>query len=211
MTPHGRRLTVYADYVCPFCYLGSHVLETVIDARADPVTVDWQPFDLRGDQRGPDDSLPAGVDDWKAGPRFEQAKRTVADLRDRYGAQAMVAIDAVPDGVDSFDAQVASWYVRREHRDRWPAFDDAIYRAHWETGADIGDHDVIASCADAAGLDPAEIRSVVTDDRHRRALHEQFDSARRRGIDGVPTFIVGGSVFRGAVPPARLHQLLDGE
>ena len=38
---------VYADYVCPFCYLGYESLDQYQAQRDNPVPTDWHPFDLR--------------------------------------------------------------------------------------------------------------------------------------------------------------------
>jgi len=41
------RLTIYADYVCPFCYLGTRSLAQYREGRDEPLAVEWHPFDLR--------------------------------------------------------------------------------------------------------------------------------------------------------------------
>jgi len=47
-------ITVYSDYVCPFCYLGRKSLEQYQERRDEPLEIDWHPFDLRAGKRGPD-------------------------------------------------------------------------------------------------------------------------------------------------------------
>lgn len=202
-------LVVYADYVCPFCYLGKRSLDRY---RADSdvvVAVDWYPFDLRSHKRGPDGEIDDGVDDGKDAAYFDRVREQVERLRAEYGASEMLGIDEVPD-VDSLDAQVASHYVQECHRDDWRAFDDALYAALWEDGRDLGDPDVLAAVGDSVGVEGAEIRKAIRDEERRETVFAAFDAAQQEGITGVPTFQLDGMTARGAVPPERLAALVEG-
>lgn len=210
MARRDGSITVYSDYVCPFCYLGRRSLQTYQATREDPLPVDWRPFDLRAHKRGPDGEIDDAVEDGKDDAYFEQVRRNVDRLRGEYAAEEMLGLDDLPDAVDSFDAQVASWYVADEHPGDWLAFDEAIFEALWVDGRDIGDVDVLAAIAGDVGLAPDEVRTAVGDAAVRRRLRERFDEARRDGVTGVPTFVHGGYVARGAVPPETLGRLVEG-
>ncbi|QFU81698.1 DsbA family oxidoreductase [Natronorubrum aibiense] len=207
MSATPDRLELYADYVCPFCYLGKQSLAQYRETRAEPLEIDWQPFDLRSGKRNPDGSIDHDVDDGKDETYFEQAKQNVRRLQAEYDVEMAqeIAIE-----VDSLPAQQASWYVKQEYPEQWAAFDDAIYAALWQDGRDIGDADVLAALADDVGLPVAEIRSAIADEGVRTELEDRFTTAQRRGITGVPTFIYEGQAARGAVPPAQLERLVDG-
>ncbi|SIS08285.1 DsbA family oxidoreductase [Natronorubrum thiooxidans] len=206
MSETSDRLELYADYVCPFCYLGNQSLAQYRETREEPLEVDWQPFDLRSGKRNPDGSIDHDVDDGKDDQYFEQAKQNVRRLQTEYDVEMAqeIAIE-----VDSLPAQQASWYVKQEYPDQWAAFDDAIYAALWQDGRDIGDTDVLADVADAVGLPVDEIRSAIDDDGVRTELEDRFTMSQRQGITGVPTFVYEGQAARGAVPPAQLERLLE--
>lgn len=210
MAHSDEPITVYADYVCPFCYLGRRSLETYRNEREEPIAIDWHPFDLRSQKRGPDGEIDHSVDDGKDEAYFEQARKNVERLQKEYDAEEMRNLDDIPDEVDSLPAQVASYYVKSNHPDDWEAFDRGLYEALWVDGEDIGDEDVIADVAEAAGLDPAEIREAVADEDIRERLFDEFATAQRRGITGVPTFAYGEHAARGAVPPEHLQRLVEG-
>ncbi|MXV60939.1 thioredoxin domain-containing protein [Natronorubrum sp. JWXQ-INN-674] len=206
MSDSTDRLELYADYVCPFCYLGKRSLEQYRETREESLEVDWRPFDLRSGKRNPDGSIDHDADDGKDDQYFEQAKQNVRRLQKEYDVE--MAQEIATD-VDSLPAQQASWYVKQEYPDRWETFDDAIYTALWQDGRDIGDSDVLTTIADDVGLPVDEIRSAIDDDGLRTELEDRFSSAQRRGITGVPTFIAGEQVARGAVPPTQLEALLE--
>ncbi|NUC73569.1 DsbA family oxidoreductase [Haloterrigena sp. SYSU A558-1] len=201
------RLELYADYVCPFCYLGTRSLEQYREEREAPLEIDWQPFDLRSGKRNPDGSIDHEADDGKDDQYYEQAKQNVRRLQEEYGVE-MNQIMATE--VDSLPAQQASWYVKQEYPEQWAAFDEAIYGALWQDGRDIGDTDVLADLAETVGLPVDEIRSAIDDDGLRTELEDRFQAAQRRGITGVPTFVYEDHAARGAVPPAQLERLVEG-
>ena len=204
-----ERITVYSDYVCPFCYLGRASLGEYRETREAKLEIDWRPFDLRAQKRGPDGEIDRSVDDGKDEDYFDQVRENVHRLREEYGAEEMLGIDETPE-VDSFDAQVAARYVAEERQERWLDFDEAIFEALWVDGRDIGDPDVLADLAADVGLDSEEVREAVDDDERRDDLREAFTEAQRRGITGVPTFVSDGHAARGAVPPEHLERLVEG-
>ncbi|CAP13045.1 thioredoxin domain protein [Halobacterium salinarum R1] len=204
-------ITVYSDYVCPFCYLGRQSLETYREARDDAapaLEIDWQPFDLRSRQRRPDGTLDESVDSGKDEAYYEEARQNVERLREEYGADEM-STDLVGD-VDGFRAQVASLYVKETFPEQWLAFDEGVFAALWADDRDVGDADVLADIADGVGLDGEEIRTVVDDEAWRDRLRDEFADAREAGITGVPTFVYDGHGARGAVPPSQLERLVEG-
>jgi predicted DsbA family dithiol-disulfide isomerase len=210
MSQTDEDITMYSDYVCPFCYLGRQSLEEYRETRESDLDVDWHPFDLRSQKRGPDGEIDYSVDDGKDEAYFDQVRQNVARLKDEYDAEEMLSLDDLPENVDSFDAQVASFYVNDDHPDRWPDFDEAVFEALWVEGRDIGDVDVLADIAEAVGLDADEVRTAVADEDRRDHLREEFTEAQRDGITGVPTFGYDGYRARGAVPPEQLERLVEG-
>jgi predicted DsbA family dithiol-disulfide isomerase len=210
MAESEERITVYSDYVCPFCYLGRQSLDAYQETRDRELGIDWRPFDLRSQKRGPDGEIDHSVDDGKDETYYDQVRQNVDRLREQYDAEEMLDLDDLPEELDSFDAQVASLYVKREHPDHWLEFDEAIFEALWIDGRDIGDVDVLAEIADETGLDGEEIRTEVADEELRDELRVEFTEAQGDGVTGVPTFVYEGQGARGAVPPEQLERLVEG-
>lgn len=209
MSQNDDRITVYSDYVCPFCYLGRRSLEEYQETRTRELDIDWHPFDLRSHKRGPNGEIDHSVEDRKDETYFEQVRQNVARLKDKYDADEMLDLDDLPENVDSLDAQVASFYVQIEYPDQWFAFDEAIFEALWIDGRDIGDRDVLADLAEEAGVDGDEIRTAIADETLRDRLEEQFVEAQRHGITAVPTFAYDQHAARGTVPPEQLERLVE--
>ena len=157
-------VTVYSDYVCPFCYLGKASLEAYVEEREDPLDVEWHQFDLRGYRRGPDGEIREDVDDGKDDEYFEQVRENVRKLEERYDVE-MLDLDELPDGVDSWDAQKVALHVQREHDgDTFREFNDALFVAFWQEGRDVGDTAVLVDVAESVGLPGETVRPSTWSD-----------------------------------------------
>lgn len=201
-------LTVYSDYVCPFCYLGRESLRRYQADRDERLEIDWQPFDLRRHKRNDDGTVDDTVDDGKDDDYYEQAREGVRRLKEQYDVE--MAMEIAGD-VDSLDAQVASYYVKQhDDYETWLAFDEAILAALWQDGRDIGDEDVLVDLAEDAGVDGDEIRSALDDESLREEVRTEFVRAQQAGVTGVPTFVYDDHAARGAVPPEQLKRLVEG-
>ncbi len=201
-------LTVYSDYVCPFCYLGRASLEQYQAEREEPLRIDWHPFDLRSQKRRPDGSIDHSVDDGKDEEYFEQARQNVRRLAEQYDVE--MELDIARE-VDSLAAQIVSYHLRENYGyDTWLAFDEAVFEALWTDGRDIGDESVLVELAGEAGVEGSEVRAALGDEDLREAVRERFEAAASQGVRGVPTFAYDGYAARGAVPPEQLRRLVEG-
>ncbi|WP_129114573.1 DsbA family oxidoreductase [Halegenticoccus tardaugens] len=201
-------VTVYSDYVCPFCYLGRESLSRYQEARDKPLKIDWHPFDLRSQKRNPDGTIDHSVDDGKDDDYYAQAKQSVRRLQEKYDVEM---IHEIATDVDSLPAQIASYYVKEHYPyETWLSFDVAVFDALWQEGSDIGDEGLLVALAEEVDIDGDEIRSAFSDETLRREVREKFSEAHQSGVTGVPTFAYDGYGARGAVPPKQLERLIEG-
>lgn len=204
----GATLLVYADYVCPFCYLGYASLAEYRERRDGPaIETDWHPFDLRGRERRPDGSIDDSVETGKNEAYFEQARQNVERLAEEYDVEM---VEPLIEGVDSYDAQRVALRARQKHPAAFPALHSAVFDALWVDGQDIGDPGVLDTLATDVGLPDGFVAETLADESSAGQLQTAFETARGRGITGVPTFVAGEHTARGAVPPEHLRRLLEG-
>lgn len=184
------RLDIISDPVCPWCYIGKTLLDQALALRPDhPFEIHWQPFQLNPE-------MPQGGMDRKQyleakfGGR-ENAIRAYAPVLERAEA-AGLAIDfaAIPRMPNTLDAhRLLHWAEVEGCQDPMAM---ALFRAYFEEGRDIGDHEVLADIADGLSLDAALIRRLLASDADRAEIAEREARFRAMGITGVPTFIVNG-------------------
>jgi predicted DsbA family dithiol-disulfide isomerase len=203
----AETVTVYADYVCPFCYLGYESFDQYREQREEPIATEWHPFDLRGGQRRPDGSIDTAVDNGKDEAYYSEAKKNVERLADEYDVEMA---QLLAKEVDSYDAQRVAARAQAEYPDRFEQFHRSVFDALWEDGRDIGDPDVLEELASDAGLPDGFVEETLADKSSESELEAAFEEARQKRITGVPTFVYGEHAARGAVPPAQLRRLVKG-
>ncbi len=202
-----EHVTVYADYVCPFCYLGYASLDRYLDERDEPLAVDWHPFDLRAQKRRPDGSIDHNVETGKDDDYFEQARKNVERLADRYEVEMAQSLAT---DIDSYSAQRVALRLAQETSENFEAFHRGVFDALWEEGRDIGEQSVLKDIAEESGLSAAFVAETLGDAESADRLDEAFAAAQARQITGVPTFVYGEYSARGAVPPEQLRRLVEG-
>jgi len=89
------------------------------------------------------------------------------------------------------------------------AIHDALYRAYFVDGLNIGDIGVLVEIAAAVGLPIDAARAVLEERSFQTAIDEDWSRSRAYGITGVPTFVAGGYGVVGAQPYEALEHLLN--
>jgi len=88
------------------------------------------------------------------------------------------------------------------------AIHDALFRAYFVDGRDIGDPDELVKIAEAVGLAGDKAREVIETRSFKQAVDEDWEKSHRYGVTGVPTFVIGNQGVVGAQPYEVLEQLV---
>jgi predicted DsbA family dithiol-disulfide isomerase len=88
------------------------------------------------------------------------------------------------------------------------AIHDALYRAYFVDGRNIGDPDILIDIAQSVGLSADMARAVLTGRRFKDAVDADWAKSRAYGVTGVPTFVAARYGVVGAQPYATLEELL---
>ena len=85
-------------------------------------------------------------------------------------------------------AHEATEYARE--RGKANEFHHIIFRKVYADGFDPGKWDVLRASAEEAGLDAADMQSVVESGRYTAEVAGQVRWAQRIGVTGVPTYVI---------------------
>ena len=77
---------------------------------------------------------------------------------------------------------------------------ERLLQAYFCDGLDVGDPDVVADCADAAGMPRERVLAFLQSDDGTAEVQQQLRVAAEAEITAVPTFVIDG---RWAVPGAQ--------
>lgn len=181
------KVEIYSDTVCPWCYIGKRRFERAVRMRPEgDFQVQWLPFELNPD-------LPeSGVD------RESYLARKFGDLQRVQAMQAQLRELGSSLGLDfHFERAVRMPNTRLSHEllqfahvaGRQDVVGEALFRAYFEEGVDIGDRARLLEIGAAAQLDAADLERALTTHRHRSEVEALERQAHEWGISGVPTFI----------------------
>ena len=98
------------------------------------------------------------------------------------------ALDKIRRSPNTFDAHRLMWLAGEEGVQEKVA--EALFRAFFTEGQDIGDRAVLAEIGRAAGLERAA--EFLDSDRGVKEVQEEERKGREIGVEAVPTFIIGG-------------------
>lgn len=100
--------------------------------------------------------------------------------------------------------------VAAQHLGCFMPYVEAVMAAMWETGANMGDPDIVRATLDEAGLDSAAILAKANDPEVKAELAANTEKAAERGAFGVPTFFVGDDMFWGKERLGQVAEALGG-
>lgn len=205
---NSTTIDVYADVVCPWCYVGEQRLEKALARRPDlEVERRWRPFQLRPE-------MPAGGLPWKA----FAVEKFGGEARMR-AAFSHVSAAGAPDGAEfdfdrissapnTVDAHRLILYAAGHGR-QWETA-DALFRAYFAGGADLNDRDELSALAAGAGLDAGEARAYLDGDEGKGEVWAAQEEAARLGVRSVPTYVFDGRhALAGARPPEEFLRAFD--
>lgn len=199
---------IVIDTICPWCYVGKRRFDRALSLRPQPQpAIWWRPFQLNP-------NMPRGGMDREAyiARKFgghDRARRVYATLADA-GAQEGIdfrfdLIKRTPNTIDSHRLIAAAALEGRQ-----TAAVDAVFRAYFTEGRDIGDLEVLADIAGDLGLDRAAARKSLAGNDGREEVLAFDDMARGLGVNGVPCYIVDRRyAIAGAQSPEVFLQVFE--
>lgn len=195
--PDPVRVFVYFDYSCPYSYLGVALLETA--ASTTPLRVVWRPLETRPEIGAEGVALVTGdVREGAAEPNWSELGKRAAELGvplyrpERWPATG-TALQA-----SEFARDLSEEAHRRLHQ--------AIFRAHFVRGMDIGRVDHLLQLATEEGIDTEALAAALEDGRYLEELARAESEAERYGIDQTPVFLFERFKVVGAAPAEVLME-----
>ncbi len=181
------KIIVFSDYICPFCFIGKSRIDKL--RKEFPVAVEWRNMEIH-----PETAL-EGIPRTKIDQRFyNRLWLNVERLAQESG------VELKPPAIlsNSSLALIASEYAKKQGRHE--AFHDAVFRAYWQEGKNIGDIKVLQWIAKGVGLDSTALIAYIKEGDWEGALDENSRLALEYGVSGVPTFVIDDEIVVGAQP-----------
>jgi predicted DsbA family dithiol-disulfide isomerase len=186
-------IDVFHDTACPWCRIGKKHLFDAISTMGHSETIDirWHPFLL-------DDSIPA------QGVGF----RAFMKMRKGIGAQQLAQLlnyatqSAAKAGVKlDFDKVFLAVNTTLSHRlialtpkTHRNVIVEAVYKAYFEDGLNIGDVNTLAHLGKDFGFDESKLKQQLSGDAALAEVMTTAKAAKERGINSVPFFVINNKI-----------------
>lgn len=192
------KLTIFSDFICPWCYVGQGVVEKL---KAEyQIDLEWRPFYLYLD------TPPEGMDipDYVKRARAAGSEERLSQIANLYG-MPFVSTERI---YNTRLAHEATEYAR-EHR-RGNEFHSVVFRKVYAEGYDISQWEVLRAAALEVGLNADEMQVNVESGKYTVEVAEQVEQAYAAGVTGVPTYVINNRyAIVGAQPYEKFKKALD--
>lgn len=189
-------VTIYSDFICPYCFLAENVLSRVIDRY--PVRINWVGYEIHPEL--PQGGASAAV----LGEALRDAIWSrVAPLAEQYD----VDMRAPPFLPNTHLALEAAEFAKEQGRDA--EFRRLVFSSYFQNGVNIGEHAVLLRLGERAGLDGKELAKALDERRYFDRIEDNRAAALDEMVTGVPTFFFRGLRIVGAQDEEMFERALQ--
>jgi predicted DsbA family dithiol-disulfide isomerase len=197
-------LTIVSDVICPWCFVAKKNLEKALELAGTDfaVKITWRPFELNPGM--PKEGLNRREYRSKKFGSWEQSQHLDAQVA-AAGKLAGITFhhDLMERTPNTFNAHRLIWLAGKEGVQDGVV--EALFRAYFVEGRDVGDARVLAEVAKEAGLSDTAVAAFLEGTAGTEEVRLETLTAKMGGISGVPTFILDGKeLFSGAMKPQHM-------
>ncbi len=131
--------------------------------------------------------------------------RMQAQMRERMAAEGLPYGDRTMTYNSRLAQELGAWADSQVGGD---AIHDALFRAYFVDGANIGDIETLVGIAVTVGLSGQTAREVLETRSFAPVVDADWQQSHACGVTGVPTFVAGRHGVVGAQPYEALEQLV---
>jgi predicted DsbA family dithiol-disulfide isomerase len=194
------KITVFSDYICPFCYVGHHRLMRLQDTY--DLKINWCFIEIH-----PENS-PEGEPTTSLDYPSEQWNLLMQGLK-KVAAEEGIPIAEHTFTTNSKDAILLSEYCKTLGRELFYKLHESLFNAFFVDEKNIGDREVLKDIANKCGIDDETINNAWQDKTSKQTILRSFDQARKYEIQSVPSFIFGERVLTGVVEESTMRSAAE--
>lgn len=190
-------ITVYSDYICPYCYIGHSRLARLRDEY--DLKVNWRFIEIHPDTPAEGQSVDA------LGYVPEQWKQMMDSLK-KMAKEGGITIGDHRMTTNSHKALLLAEAAKEEGKKVFYVLNENIYEAYFGEGQNIGDRVVLEEIASRSGISNETVERAWQESKYEDILNKNLLNAVSLNVTGTPTFFFGELKLTGAVPETALRE-----
>lgn len=190
------RVTVFSDYVCPFCYVGHHRLMRLRDTY--DLKINWRFIEIHPETSAegePVASLDYPSEHWD---QLMQNLEAIAREEDIPIAEHNFT-------TNSRDALLLAEAAKESGREKFYDLHERLFTAFFVDCKNIGDRNILREIAYSSGIHTDVVESAWQDEKYQRRIMSNYRAARTLDIQAVPSFVFGERKLTGVVSEAVMR------
>ena len=191
------QITVFSDYICPFCYVGHHRLMRLKDEYN--LKINWCFLEIHPENSA--EGEPVTDLDYSSEFWDELMKKLK-----RVAEEENIPLAEHTFTTNSKDALLLAEASKQLGRETFYALHEKLFSAFFVDNRNIGNRNTLREIAKDCGIDDKFIETVWTDPKHQQRLLENFKQARKYQIKSVPSFVFGERILTGVVDEATMRE-----
>lgn len=194
-----KRITVFSDYICPFCFIGELRLAKL--AKGVEFDIDWRFMEIHPDT--PPEGMPLSA----LGYPKEHWDMLMTNLQ-RMARQEKVELANRTFTTNSHKAMLLAEAARQREPEAFKKLHVRLFEAYFVEEQNIGDETVLRKLAAESDVSDETVKAAWNDAVFENKLRENQEAAAMLEITGTPTFVIDEQILSGAVPTGMLAELL---
>lgn len=204
------QITIWSDFVCPFCFIGAKHLEKAMESfeHANEVEIEYKSYQLEpGAQYVPGRTYKQAMMERKnaTGEQIDQMFSQVTEMAANAGLDYDFETMKL---TDTFPAHRVYQYAQEEGKG--VEYFNKLYEAFFLNGELISDVEVLTRIGTEIGIDPNRVREILENDKeYDKDVVNDIFQAQQVGVQGVPFFVFNNKyAVSGAQPVEVFEQVL---
>lgn len=193
-------ITVFSDYICPFCYVGHHRLMRLQDQFE--LRINWCFLEIHPetDEQGePVSSLDYSSETWdKLMKNLYQVAR-----------QESIELPEIRFTTNSKHALQLAESARAAGRERFYRLHEALFDAYFIQQKNIADRAFLSTLAHSCEIPDELVQQAWQNPDIEKRLQQNFQLAHRYHVEGVPGFLFGDKLLSGVVSERTLREAAE--
>ncbi|MHA1983940.1 MAG: DsbA family oxidoreductase [Candidatus Hodarchaeales archaeon] len=192
-------VTVFSDYICPFCYIGKDRVEN-IKKDFPEAKITWKMIEIHPEL--PKDGIKTkSISSPYLNVVWESVEKMAKESNIKMKIPDILANSKIAIYVSEFAKKVG----------KFQEFHALLLDEYWVNGNNISDINIILGIATRIGLNSSELEEFLHNGNGEEILKRNLEESYDHLITGVPSFVINDKVIIGAQPYHLIKKVIERE